>query len=561
YGNLKRFFRVFQASELSVGDNLWFFFAGHGELCGEHDYLMPIDADPGDVKETALKLSDIAASLRGCGADNTVMLLDACRSEGKRSPVGVGTDEQPGMVTIYSCSARQASYEIDELQHGAFTYALLEGFRLQGANSCATVQRINQYLRHQVPKLSERYRKGPQVPYMVVEPSEKSCLILLPERARLEDVDSLKLAAHRAENKHKWDLAQQFWIRVLGASRIDQDAIEGLQRIALKRGAQPSVADSATVAVAGRREVVAPEVVLHREVLDASISEPSIEPPPTVAPQKVDVSESAEQRVEFEAVKVNAEGKIIQRERRSAIHFREDLGQGVSLDLVQIPGGTFLMGSPEGEGSRDEYPQHEVTVAPFLMGQYLVTQAQWKAVSALPKVKIDLDSDPSDFKGANRPVEQVSWHDAVEFCQRLSKHSGRDYRLPSEAEWEYACRAGTTTPFCFGEKLMPELANSQNKGETTDVGSFPANGFGLYDVHGNVCEWCQDVWHASYQSASNDGRAWLEGGNDSSRVIRGGSWYITPWRCRSAYRNDFNPVVRSYFIGFRVSCAAPRALV
>jgi len=179
--------------------------------------------------------------------------------------------------------------------------------------------------------------------------------------------------------------------------------------------------------------------------------------------------------------------------------FTEDLGNGVKLDMVYIPGGSFLMGSPTTEkDSRDpERPQHRVTIKSFLMGKDPVTQAQWKAVGNLPKVNRDLKPDPSRFKGENRPVERVPWYDAVEFCDRLSRHTGKTYRLPSEAEWEYACRAGTTTPFYFGETITPDLANydgnytygSGAKGkyrqETTPVGSFPPNKFGLYDLHGS----------------------------------------------------------------------------
>ncbi len=177
--------------------------------------------------------------------------------------------------------------------------------------------------------------------------------------------------------------------------------------------------------------------------------------------------------------------------------WQEELGSGVILEMVRVPGGDFLMGSPEGEGGDDERPQHRVKVEPFMMGKYPVTQAQWRAVAALPKVKQDLEPEPSFFKDDNKPVEAVSWDNAVEFCQRLTRHTGKDYRLPSEAEWEYACRAGTTTAFHFGDTITSDLANyNASKGDefgskgkylatTTDVGSYPANRFGLYDMHGN----------------------------------------------------------------------------
>jgi formylglycine-generating enzyme required for sulfatase activity len=273
---------------------------------------------------------------------------------------------------------------------------------------------------------------------------------------------------------------------------------------------------------------------------------------------------------------------IIQRETRKAQYYPEDLGNGVSLDMVLIPGGTFLMGSPQDEPERrdSESPQHEVTVPSFFMGKYPVTQAQWKALAALPKVNQVLKPNPSDFKGSDRPVENVSWHDATEFCRRLAQKTSRPYRLPSEAEWEYAARARTTTPFYFGETITTDLANydgtdddqrgwsgSYGRGpkgiyrqETTTVGSFSANAFGLYDMHGNVCEWCEDHWHENYEGAPNDGSAWIdsEAKEEANRILRGGSWFDDPNFCRSATRINIDAEIRLDTFGFRVVCGAPR---
>ncbi|TRV56142.1 MAG: TIR domain-containing protein [Microcystis panniformis Mp_MB_F_20080800_S26] len=253
----------------------------------------------------------------------------------------------------------------------------------------------------------------------------------------------------------------------------------------------------------------------------------------------------------FEIVGVNAKGEQIKKESKQSQYFSQDLGNGITLEMVAIPGGTFTMGSPAGEGYDYEEPQHQVTVPPFFMGKYPITQAQWQAIASRAdlKVKQDLDPDPSHFKdppkpslerdasdsppfeGArggsptrwDRPVEQVDWYDAIEFCARLSKLTVREYRLPSEAEWEYACRAGTTTPFYFGETITGKLANydasytyaNEPKGEyregTTPVGQFPPNAFGLYDMHGNVWEWCLDPWHDSYQrKTQTDSEVWDE---------------------------------------------------
>jgi formylglycine-generating enzyme required for sulfatase activity len=241
-----------------------------------------------------------------------------------------------------------------------------------------------------------------------------------------------------------------------------------------------------------------------------------------------------------------------------------------SLKMVPVPAGRFQMGSPPEEKGRyaNEGPQHEVTLQDFWLGQTPITQAQWRVVAGWPKVERELERDPSHFKGDDRPVEQVNWHDAMEFCRRLSQRLGRTYTLPSEAQWEYACRAGTTTPFAFGETISSELANYDGnytygtgpKGsyreETTDVGSFPANAWGLHDMHGNVWEWCADHWHANYEGAPEDGRPWLEENvnEDEIRLLRGGSWLRYPRSCRSAFRYGWRPGSRVNFVGFRVCC-------
>ena len=248
--------------------------------------------------------------------------------------------------------------------------------------------------------------------------------------------------------------------------------------------------------------------------------------------------------------------------------YRERLAEEVKLTMVQIPAGSFLMGSPSEESERNvkEGPQHQLQLQGFFMGQTPITQAQWQVVAGWQKLQRDLNSDPACFKGLHRPVESVSWESAIEFCQRLSQRFGRTYTLPSEAQWEYACRAGTTTPFHFGATLTPDLANYAGnytygdgpKGiyrqETTAVAGFPANPWGLYDMHGNVWEWCLDQWHANYQGAPADGSAWLDSSvnKDRKRLLRGGSWNVNPSYCRSAHRYYFDPAFLNF--GFRVCC-------
>ena len=278
---------------------------------------------------------------------------------------------------------------------------------------------------------------------------------------------------------------------------------------------------------------------------------------------------------DYDVITINHQALEISRQKHCAYGFQEDIGNGVILEMVYIPGGTFLMGSPDDESGREEResPQHLVTVKGFFMGKYPVTQTQWKAVASLPPVNYQLYPDRSYFtyfKGSDRPVEQVCWSEAVEFCDRVSRETGKLYRLPSEAEWEYACRAGTTTPFHFGETITTQLGNYRGiyiygegpkgiyRNQTTPVGCFGvANAFGLCDMHGNVWEWCADRGHDNYEGAPNDGSIWLSGNKNQQRVLRGGSWNNFPRHCRSAFRIIIARDTSEFNFGFRVVCAAP----
>jgi formylglycine-generating enzyme required for sulfatase activity len=282
---------------------------------------------------------------------------------------------------------------------------------------------------------------------------------------------------------------------------------------------------------------------------------------------------------------------VLRYRSRNALQYVEDLGNGITLEMLKIPGGTFLMGSPAHELGRYEdvgEELHAVTVPDFFLGKYPITQAQWRAICALPPANADLVLNPNpaqclnDFQGGEtvisadqRPVEYVSWHEATEACARLAQATGRPYCLPSEAQWEYACRAGTTTPFHFGETLTSEVANydavsyveydayslgsqGEYRQETTPVGYFPPNAWGLHDMHGNVWEWCADLWHSHYQGAPTDGSAWIVDAESDARLLRGGSWYYSPGNCRSAVRSYFSPESLSDVVGFRVCCAVVR---
>jgi formylglycine-generating enzyme required for sulfatase activity len=303
-------------------------------------------------------------------------------------------------------------------------------------------------------------------------------------------------------------------------------------------------------------------VLVFSQLFKPQIPSPSPDPPPS---RPIVDDPKFLKKISFTSVRLGNSSQILERPVGSAMMFTEELAKGVAMNMVKIPAGKFTMGSPTSEKDRqsDESPQHLVTVPEFYCGQTLVTQAQWQAI---------MGNNPSEFKGNDKlPVDSVSWLDAMGFCEKLSQKTGRAYRLPSEAEWEYACRAGTQTPFAFGETITPAVVNyngnfpyaSAAKGEyrakTTPVGIFPANGFGLYDMHGNLWEWCLDEWVDNYNNSPTNGSA-REGvsqsANNSQRLLRGGSWEYGARNCRSAYRNYSAESNRINLCGLRVVAVA-----
>jgi formylglycine-generating enzyme required for sulfatase activity len=243
--------------------------------------------------------------------------------------------------------------------------------------------------------------------------------------------------------------------------------------------------------------------------------------------------------VSFTCVNIDNCGKEIKRTLGKNFQKVFDLGRDIILEMVYIPAGEFWMGSPGGEGEADEKPQHKVCIAQgFYLGKVPITQAQYEVITG---------KNPSSFKGRNRPVENISWRDAQQFCRQLSRIVGVSLSLPSESQWEYACRAGSRTTFYFGDALTAELANydatqayaqaaaGKYRQQTTEVAAFPPNTWGLCDMHGNVREWCADSWHDNYQGATTDGSAWVTAGE--SHLLRGGSWDDYADACRSAYRS------------------------
>ncbi|MBE9238686.1 formylglycine-generating enzyme family protein, partial [Anabaena aphanizomenioides LEGE 00250] len=359
----------------------------------------------------------------------------------------------------------------------------------------------------------------------------------------------------------------------LGSSQNQSSQNQSFQKSgsSQNQSSQPSQNQSSQPTIITRRNFLVYPSLFIGGVTIAVVGQNLLFPIPKNQTSENQTSSNSLSTFNFEVVTTDSTGSIINRRNSSARYFTEDLGNGVTLEMVEIPGGTFLMGSPESEAQRDsdEGPQRQVTVPSFFMGKYPLTQAQYQAI---------MGDNPSGFKGDGsttltnqRPVERVSWDDAVNFCERLSQKTGKNYTLPSEAQWEYACRAGTTTPFYFGESITTDLVNyngnetygSAPKGiyrqQTTDVGSFPPNAFGLYDMHGNVWEWCLDDWVDNYNNAPTDDSAVTS--QSVSKILRGGSWRSNfPGNCRSASRASNVPDYSNEYYGFRLVVSGARTL-
>jgi len=639
--------------KLNPDDVIWFFFAGHGKRTQDpnrqdfcEDYLLPSDAGatPG---QTWIQVRRIVERLKETGSKNIILCLDACRdSDGRSLGDEALQGNYEGVITLFACDKHQKSYEIDdfEIRHGAFTYALLEA--IEQKDRYPTIRELGNYLCKKVPELCRKYGKPAQTPVFQVEGDLQWQLPALPNvepTANLPDLADLIQQARRArkaalnliQNKYddleKLEIAKQKWWTVLEIDPTHAEARQEIEEV-FQLITRCQLEDELRRHIENELKWQKPEPSLNKQtepnqyfisaepgaVIQFASPPPSgdsepvpvegsraVEPPPAPPkpkpqpePKPPDPFAGWELREwTFETVRVDRAGQIVERLRKTARSHFVDLGGGVQLELVAIPGGQFQMGSTDQElhHDNDESPVHPVTVPPLLVSRYPITVEQWRRVAgSFPAVlNPKLNADPSNWKDATGPVERVNWFDAMEFCARLSKATDRLYRLPTEAEWEYACRAETQTqtPFAFGETLTPELANYDGsetyadgpKGEwrrrTTSVGQFPPNGFGLQDMHGNVWEWCLDDWYDSYANAPNHSSARFKNDNHSQslnsaiklnnyqerffqelvkvdneqpKILRGGSWINDPWYCRSADRHGGRAGLIDSRIGFRV---------
>jgi formylglycine-generating enzyme required for sulfatase activity len=582
---------------------------------------------------TAVSADSIRAWMERSKSQRKVIILDSCFSGAFAKGVKAKDDGSinpqdflggEGMAILTASTSTQYAMTQEGFDLSIYTHYLVEGIRTGGAgrdvDGKITVEGLHNYAKAKVKKQAPAmtpefypFRDGGHNIFLAKSPQDDPSLryrkmveqkvhkgtFSPPARRLLDSLQSNLLIAPDIAKAIEAEVCKPYLEFRRKLIEYEETLLETVQAEAVLDDRVLNDLNDYQTHLGLRDEDVA---ALHDRILNPKLAEaeppppavpqpapPTSKPfkpnsttplPPSAPPQPTQKPPAAAPTFEFETATIvmtpsgllGRDQKLTIERRKSRVEFfREALGKGVDLDLVKIPAGQFLMGAAKDEegASADEYPQHPVTVPAFYMGKYPVTQAQWAAIAVLPKIKQDLKPDPSGFKGADRPVESISWWEAVEFCDRLSKKAGRTYRLPSEAEWEYACRSGTTTPFHFGETITPDLANydgnytygagkkGQYRSQTTSVGQFPANGFGLYDMHGNVWEWCFDHWHDTYQGATQDGSAWLTDNKEARRLLRGGSWSPDPDYCRAASRNRYDPADRNHRIGFRVLCASP----
>ncbi len=508
-------------------------FAGHGIERQGRAFLLPSNAQvSGDIsllEDTAISVDTIKERIRQTGVKQVMIVLDACRNDptaGRADAPNnlseaytrgfnfdVRNQEVSAFATLYATNVGARAYENTEKKNGYFTLAIVEGLKGGAANEKGevTLESLKSYIQQEVPKrvtldLGVGKKQDPQV---VVDGYKANELVI-----------SINVNVN---------------INTSGSANVTTSTTTSTNTTT----APSNITATTTIGAGG-------------------------------LPVKT---------YEFKTVDLNVNGKVIKETNGQAKSFTENLADGITLEMVEVRGGSFMMGAEKEEEYSGNYdqntmPQHKVTVPTFYIGKFEVTQAQWKFVAGLPKVNIELKAKPSKFRGDDNPVEQITWAEAAEFCARLSNHTGRQYRLPSEAEWEYACRAGTDTLFSFGDSItlgqvnFSGIMSAHYRGpypdgyldQTFSVGTTKvANNFGIYDMHGNVWEWCQDVYHENYNGAPTDGSAWVTGGEQEKHICRGGSWICRGGACSSTYRNEGDLNWKRDDYGLRVVMTVPKA--
>ena len=499
---MKAMIREF-GQKLKAGGQGLFYFAGHGVQLKGKNYLIPVDveiASEADVEDQGVDANLVMSLMDEAGNGLNVVILDACRNNPfarsfRSAANGLAQVDAPtGTLIAYATAPGRVARD-GKGRNGTYTAELLKQMTVPGLPIEELLKKVRGNVRQQT--------NGEQVPW------ESSSLVgdfylNRPVTVSARPADRLSDGAAVAANPAA--VEQEYWESIRNSTdpadfrdylkEYPTGAHAVIARSNLRRleAAAANKMGNATPSNAGGAGSV-PNA--------GSASRPSASKPSAVVRNQV------------------------------------------GLELVLIPPGSFIMG---GEGLLDTRPIHQVTIREgFYIGRYEITQAQWQHV---------MGNNPSQFRKGSNPVENVSWDDASDFINRLNEmNDGYSYRLPTEAEWEYACRAGTTGDYA-GDVNKMSWYEDNSGARTHAVGQKQPNAFGLYDMHGNVWEWCLDYWHENYGDAPSDGSAWLTGGNSRERVVRSGSWNNNYKWVSSFFRYAMPPTVRGNNVGFRVVAVA-----
>ncbi len=507
--------------EANSDDLTLIFYSGHGKTDRHNElYLATVDTQLKLLESTSIPFERIYSFIKNSDCKSIALVLDCCYSGAAATSIVKGNVEEKlesaskgsGVYVLTASSAFQTAQEREGDRHSLLTKHILHGIRQgeadlnrDGKVSMDDLYRyVVQYVREEGKQEPMRWDVSVRGGEMIIAWAGKA------RAAKLKLIEELLIEMRtdlpgRVRSK-AFQVIYEAQSQDAGQSRF----LKLLERLLDRQLHKGDFLDEWDLIERAERQTPQSAPQPQKQ------TQPQIQPPKQTQPE-------------------------------SPSSITENLN-GVELAMILVPGGKFKMGSPEGEGNDNERPQHDATVPSFYIGKYQVTQEQWQAV---------MGNNPSVFKGDNLPVENVSWNDAREFCKKLSQITGKEYRLPSEAEWEYACRAGTTGDYAGKLDEMAWYEDNSEK-KTHPVGLKKPNAFGLYDMHGNVWEWCEDVWHKNYDGAPIDGSAWVSGGDSNRRRLRGGSWLNYGLNCRSAYRNNYHPDSRSINFGFRVVVSVAR---
>ncbi|MCY7332133.1 MAG: SUMF1/EgtB/PvdO family nonheme iron enzyme [Pseudanabaena sp. CAN_BIN31] len=569
-------------------DLLLFYFSGHGVTDSRSDfYLTGISTNKDDLLSTAVSADYVHRAMNQRGSKRQVIILDCCHSGA--FPKGmtakdIGTVNVlpklggEGRAILTASDSSQYAFEQEGFELSLYTHFLVEGLRTGAADrdddGDVSVDELYEYVRDKVK--SANNLMSPEF-YPVKEGHRIVLAKAAQDDPKLKFRKEVEKVVKRSNGKISaiarnllTGKSQSFRISTEEANAIISEILRPYQEYAKKLEEYEQALLEAIAEEFPFGEVLQAELKEYENHL--GLREEDI----IAIVTRIIVPKQAEQE---ERLKIEQRSFKVQADKPTD-YISENLGNGVTLDLLRIPAGKIMMGMPADErqialdnvvkyGNKREdvekwldwsTPQHQATLKEFWLGKFTITNAQWYAVMGTnPSEKYDVK-----FQGKNQPVVGVSWDDTKEFCKKASEKTGKSIRLPSETEWEYACRAGTNTAFHFGETITSELVNYDGnypygdapKGEyrqkTVNVDSFSPNAWGLYQMHGNVWEWCEDVWHFNYKGIPQDGSPWLKDGQQNRHVVRGGSWLVIANDCRSAFRFRLDTGNSNYMLGFRV---------